>query len=152
MLVKVDDFYFPVDFIILDMEGVDSQHQTPIILGRPFLATANACINCRTGAMDLSFGNRKVKLNIFNAAMGPAGDMDCFHVDIAQELLEEQPDLYITEDSLDLYHIEKNSGVDSVDVSRVSSERPPWGAIIETLPPLGRPPPNLRSSHLRNLS
>ena len=59
VLVKVDDFYFPVDFIILDMEGVDSQHQTPIILGRPFLATANACINCRTGAMDLSFGNRR---------------------------------------------------------------------------------------------
>ena len=140
VLVKVDDFYFPVDFIILDMEGVDSQHQTPIILGRPFLATANACINCRTGAMDLSFGNRKVKLNIFNAAMGPAGDMDCFHVDIAHELLEEQPDLYITEDSLDLYHIEKNSGVDSVDVSRVSSERPPWGAIIEPLPPLAETP------------
>ena len=140
VLVKVDDFYFPVDFIILDMEGVDSQHQTPIILGRPFLATANACINCRTGAMDLSFGNRKVKLNIFNAAMGPAGDMDCFHVDIAQELVEEQPELYITEDPLDLYHIEKDSCTVSVDVSRVSSEFPPWRAIIEPLPPLAETP------------
>ena len=100
VLVKVDEFYFSVDFIILDMEGVDSQHQTPIILGRPFLATANACINCRTGAMDLSFGNRKVRLNIFNAAMGPVGDMECFQVDIAQDLVEAHPKLYMTEESL----------------------------------------------------
>ena len=53
VLVKVEDCYFPVDFVILDMEGVDSIRQTPIILGRPFLATANACINCRTGEMDV---------------------------------------------------------------------------------------------------
>ena len=88
VLVKVEDFYFPVDFIILDMEGVDDMRQTPIILGRPFLATANACINCRTGAMDVSFGNRKMRLNIFHAAMGPAGDEASFEVDFIQDLVE----------------------------------------------------------------
>uniref|UniRef100_A0A2N9HUD7 Retrovirus-related Pol polyprotein from transposon TNT 1-94-like beta-barrel domain-containing protein n=1 Tax=Fagus sylvatica TaxID=28930 RepID=A0A2N9HUD7_FAGSY len=31
--------------------------QIPIILGRPFLATSNALINCRNGVMKLSFGN-----------------------------------------------------------------------------------------------
>jgi hypothetical protein len=82
VLVKEVDFYFPVDFVILDMEGVDSQHQTPVILGKPFLATANACFNCRTGAMDLLFDNRKVRLNIFNVAMCPVGDTECFQVDV----------------------------------------------------------------------
>ncbi|XP_021995207.1 uncharacterized protein LOC110892347 [Helianthus annuus] len=37
MLVKVDKFVFPVDFIILDM---DEDSEVPLILGRPFLAIA----------------------------------------------------------------------------------------------------------------
>ncbi|CAN6454189.1 unnamed protein product [Victoria cruziana] len=74
VLFKIEDFIFPVDFVILDMEGVNAEHQTPIILGRPFLAIANACINCRTGVLEISFSNQKLRLNIFHAAMGPAGD------------------------------------------------------------------------------
>ena len=48
VLVQVDKFYFPVDFIILDTEPI-SQASTPIliILARPFLATSNALINSR---------------------------------------------------------------------------------------------------------
>ncbi|CAN6447216.1 unnamed protein product [Victoria cruziana] len=74
VLVKIEDLIFPVDFIVLDMEGVDADHQTPIILGRPFLATANACINCRTGVLEISFADKHLKMNIFQTAMGPAGD------------------------------------------------------------------------------
>ncbi|CAN6454720.1 unnamed protein product [Victoria cruziana] len=74
VLLKIENFMFPVDFVILDMEGVNAEHQTPIILGRPFLATANACINCRTGVLEISFGNQKLRINIFHAAVGPAGD------------------------------------------------------------------------------
>ncbi|CAN6477354.1 unnamed protein product [Victoria cruziana] len=74
ILLKIEDFVFPVDFVILDMEGVDADHQTPIILGRPFLTTANACINCCTGVLEISFGDQKLRLNIFHAGMGPAGD------------------------------------------------------------------------------
>jgi hypothetical protein len=37
-----------------------------VILGRPFLATGNALINCRTGVMKISLGNMIVVLNIFN--------------------------------------------------------------------------------------
>jgi hypothetical protein len=36
-----------------------------VILGRPFLATDNALINCRTGVMKISFGTMTVELNIF---------------------------------------------------------------------------------------
>jgi hypothetical protein len=60
VFVKVEDFYFPVNFLILDMKGTDVGHQTPIILGRPFLAIANASIDCRTGEMDVSFGNKRL--------------------------------------------------------------------------------------------
>ena len=67
VLVKVDNFYYSVDFVVLDTEPmVESTHQVPIILGRPFLATANAIINCRNGVMQLTFGNMTLELNIFH--------------------------------------------------------------------------------------
>jgi hypothetical protein len=49
VIIKVDKFFFPVDFIVLDTEPVPNPEKLiPVILGSPFLATANACINCRT--------------------------------------------------------------------------------------------------------
>ena len=67
VLVKVDKFYYPVDFVVLDTEPIASgPNHVPIILGRPFLATANAIINCRNGVMQLTFGTMTLELNIFH--------------------------------------------------------------------------------------
>ena len=67
VLVKIDKFYYPVDFVVLDTEPMaDSTNQVPIILGRPFLATSNAIINCRNGVMQFTFGNMTLELNIFH--------------------------------------------------------------------------------------
>ena len=65
--MKVDKFYYPVDFVILDSKPVaGGTNHVPIILGRPFLATSNAIINCRNGVMQLTFGNMTLELNIFH--------------------------------------------------------------------------------------
>ena len=67
VLVKVDKFYYTVDFVVLDTEPIASgSNHVPIILGRPFLATSNAIINCRNGVMQLTFGNMTLELNIFH--------------------------------------------------------------------------------------
>ena len=67
VLVKVDKFYYPVVFVVLDTEPIASgPNHVPIILGRPSLATANAIINCRNGVMQLTFGNMTLELNIFH--------------------------------------------------------------------------------------
>ena len=67
VLVKVDKFYYLVDFVVLYTEPIaNGPNHVPIILGRPFLATANAIINCRNGVMQLTFGNMTLELNIFN--------------------------------------------------------------------------------------
>ncbi|XP_022007513.1 uncharacterized protein LOC110906726 [Helianthus annuus] len=42
LLVKVDKFVFPADFVVLDMEA---DEKVPLILGRPFLNTAKALID-----------------------------------------------------------------------------------------------------------
>ena len=67
VLVKVDKFYYPVDFVVLDTEPIaNGPNHVPIILGRPFLATANAIINSRNGVMQFTFGNMTLELNIFH--------------------------------------------------------------------------------------
>ena len=67
VLVKIDKFYYPVDFVVLDTEPIANEpNHVPIILGRPFLATANAIINFQNGVMKLTFGNMTLELNIFH--------------------------------------------------------------------------------------
>ena len=52
VLIQVDKFHYPVDFVVLDTEPVVvGANYVPIILGIPFLATSNAIINCRNGVM-----------------------------------------------------------------------------------------------------
>ncbi|KAL6313538.1 hypothetical protein AAG906_005490 [Vitis piasezkii] len=55
------------NFVVLDTNPlVKEANYVPIILGRPFLATSNAIINCRNGLMQLTFGNMTLELNIFH--------------------------------------------------------------------------------------
>ena len=52
VLVKVDKFYYPVDFVVLDIEPVAIEsNYVPIILGGSFFTTSNAIINCQNGVM-----------------------------------------------------------------------------------------------------
>ena len=67
VLIQVDRFYYPVNFVVLDTEPVTvGPNHVPIILGRPFLATSNAIINWWNGVMQLTFGNMTLELNIFH--------------------------------------------------------------------------------------
>ena len=67
VLVKIDKFYYLVDFVVLDTEPIGNEpNHVPIILGRPFMVTANAIINCWNGVMQLTFGNMTLELNIFH--------------------------------------------------------------------------------------
>ncbi|XP_070050785.1 uncharacterized protein [Nicotiana tomentosiformis] len=49
VLVQVGKFVFSVDFVILDCQVDEKIH---IILGRPFLATGRALIDCETGELN----------------------------------------------------------------------------------------------------
>ena len=52
VLMQVEKFYYPVDFVVLNKEPLKKcVNSVPIILGRPFLATTNAFINYRNGLM-----------------------------------------------------------------------------------------------------
>ncbi|XP_042002230.1 uncharacterized protein LOC121751541 [Salvia splendens] len=53
LLIKVGEFIFPVDFMVLDME---EDKRVPLLLGRPFLATAEANINVKNGELTIFMG------------------------------------------------------------------------------------------------
>ncbi|XP_016164750.1 uncharacterized protein LOC107607295 [Arachis ipaensis] len=68
LLVKVGEFIFPTDFVILDMEEEGSNS---IILGRLFLATARAIIDVEKGEMVLRVHNEQMVINVFKAMQYP---------------------------------------------------------------------------------
>ncbi|GKC21387.1 zinc knuckle CX2CX4HX4C containing protein, partial [Tanacetum coccineum] len=57
LLIKIDKFVFPVDFVILD---IVEDFRMPIILGRPLLATAHAKVDIFRKSISLEVGNEKV--------------------------------------------------------------------------------------------
>eukprot|EP00253_Pinus_taeda_P031239 PITA_31239 len=57
---------YPVDFMILTPKSNLGGH--PLILGRPWLATADASISCRSGDMYISDGNSTKKFNLYPLA------------------------------------------------------------------------------------
>lgn len=90
VLIQIDKFYYPVDFIVIDTQHVhDPKKHTPVILGRPFLATADALINCRNGNMQLSFGNMTMELNIFNVTKQPQEEDEFVEANMIEELVED---------------------------------------------------------------
>jgi len=90
VLVQVDKFIYPVDFIVFDTQLVEACNSFPIILGRPFLATSNALINYRNGLMKLSFGKLTLEMNIFNICKQPGDDNDLQEVDFIEKLVYDQ--------------------------------------------------------------
>ena len=105
VLIQVDRFYYPVDFVVHDIEPVAvGANHVPIILGRQFLATSNAIINCRNGVMQLTFGNMTLELNIFHLSKRHmhSEEDDCEEVCIIDAILKEQANEQQVQDLLTL--------------------------------------------------
>jgi len=101
VLVQVDKFIYPLDFIVLDTQPVEACNSFPVILGHPFLGTSNALINFRNGLMKLSFGNMTLEINIFNICKQPRDDNDLQEVDFIEELVYDQLESTLSKIKLD---------------------------------------------------
>ncbi|KAI3461988.1 hypothetical protein Pfo_018651 [Paulownia fortunei] len=85
VLVKVDKFIFPADFIVLDME---EDQDIPIILGRPFLATGRALIDVQKGKLILRVQDEQVSFNVFKEIKSPSGVANCLRVETVDKCME----------------------------------------------------------------
>ncbi|GJV20934.1 hypothetical protein Tco_1369954 [Tanacetum coccineum] len=61
VIVKIDTFIFPMDFVVLDMK---EDHKIPIILGRSFLAIAHAMIDVFNKKISFELGNETITFDI----------------------------------------------------------------------------------------
>ena len=78
VLIKIDKFIFPVNFVVLDME---EDEKVPLILGRPFLATSQALIDVESGELTLRVGDDKVCVSIYkNDKLPKKGKEVCMKV------------------------------------------------------------------------
>ncbi|XP_015167845.1 uncharacterized protein [Solanum tuberosum] len=68
VLVKVDTFIFPADFVILDCK-VD--FEVPIILGKPFLATGRALVDVERRELKFRLNINEVRFNICRSMKQP---------------------------------------------------------------------------------
>ncbi|GKD40270.1 DNA-directed DNA polymerase, partial [Tanacetum coccineum] len=103
VLIKVDKFVLPIDFVILDMP---EDSRVPIILGRPFLATARAMIDIFNKKITLMVGDDEVIFDVDQSIKRPTTEDDeCYGIDDlddtinveAQKLLaNEEPDSFLS--------------------------------------------------------
>ena len=88
--IMVGNYEIPTDFVVLEMgeEAAD-----PLILGRPFLATAGAIVNVKEGKIDLHLGKGHVlHFDIKEVMKKPTVQGQVFYIEemdaLADELLE----------------------------------------------------------------
>ena len=79
VLVKVDKFIFPVDFVVLDME---ENQEISLILGRPFLAIGRPFIDAHNGNLTLRVNDEEVKFNIYHTMKFPNEVQSCNRIDV----------------------------------------------------------------------
>ena len=95
MLVQIGKFVFPVDFVILEMK---EDRQVPLILGRPFLNTADAIIKVKGKELNLGVGDDRITFLIDKAMKYPhSSDDTCFNVDVIDEVTEEELDALLND-------------------------------------------------------
>lgn len=104
LLVQINKFYYPVDFLVLDLKAdVKVDSKISIILGRPFLATANTLTNYKNGLMKLSFGNMTLEVNIFHITKQPQEDDEYHQTFMIDALTQEETPATIDFDHLNSF-------------------------------------------------
>ncbi|GKE94913.1 reverse transcriptase domain-containing protein [Tanacetum coccineum] len=104
MLVEVGKFTFLADFVILEIE---EDSKIPLILGRPFLHTADAVIRVKQKQLNLGVGNERITFSIDPAMKHSySNDYTCFSIDVIDEILEEDFDALLDEGRKILHSIE----------------------------------------------
>ncbi|GKD77300.1 reverse transcriptase domain-containing protein [Tanacetum coccineum] len=104
MLVEVGKFTFPADFVILKME---EDSKVPLILGRPFLHTADVVIRVKQKQLNLRVGTKRMIFHIDSAMKHSySNDDTCFSIDVIDKILEEDFDALLDECSKIIHSIE----------------------------------------------
>ncbi|CAN6698180.1 unnamed protein product [Malus baccata var. baccata] len=151
LIIKVDNLYLPADFVVLDM---DEDMQTPIILGRPFMATARTLIDVEAGTLTLRVQEQSVVFNLFEATKRPSDMQDCMRVDVLEGIMHANIMPSLTTDPLlkVLHGFEDTKNEDEEAFEYVTAlesvhlHQPKWRRVFESL---GEPKTPLQPSKIQ---
>ncbi|XP_070009496.1 uncharacterized protein [Nicotiana sylvestris] len=109
VLVQVRKFVFPAGFVILDCQ-VDEE--IPIILGRPFLTTRRALIDCETRELKMRLNDEEVIFNVQQSMRRPSEYANCSLVEVVDVILHEDDVTLAAKDPLEacLTNLEEMDG------------------------------------------
>ena len=137
ILVQVDKFVFPADFIILDFEA---DKDIPILLGRPFLATGRTFIDVQKGELTMRVQDQQVTFNVLNSMIYPDDLEDCSTIDVIESMCYEEGVMEACkledEDVDDLAFLEEDVSpllVASVEVLENNNKKTQTSSIISPL-------------------
>ncbi|XP_049406135.1 uncharacterized protein LOC125869736 [Solanum stenotomum] len=123
ILVKVDQFIFPADFVILYCE-IDVE--VPIILGRPFLATGKALVDVESGKLKFRVNDDEVTFTICKSMKQPSD----IHVVSTKDVIDEAV--------ASVSHLlRKNETLESILANHEESEIQEYDEMIAALTGLG---------------
>jgi len=97
VLVHVGKFVFPADFVILECR-VDEE--IPIILGKPFLATGRALIDCETGELKMRLNDEEIMFNVQKSMRRPCEFANYSLIEAVDVILEEEDETLNAKDPL----------------------------------------------------
>ncbi|CAN6685913.1 unnamed protein product [Malus baccata var. baccata] len=81
VLVQVDHLVFPADFYVLEMDESDHAPSLPILLGRPFMKTAQTKIDVAKGLVTMAFGGDMISFKISESIETPNVVHSCCAID-----------------------------------------------------------------------
>ncbi|KAI5324100.1 hypothetical protein L3X38_033173 [Prunus dulcis] len=88
ILVQVDKLILPTDFVVLDMEEAPiHDRELPILLGRPFMATAKTIIDVQNGLLTMTMLGETVQFKVFESLSHPSSSIDCCSIDVLDSLI-----------------------------------------------------------------
>nr|XP_028954741.1 uncharacterized protein LOC103427080 [Malus domestica] len=88
ILVQIDKLILPADFVVLDMEEAPiHDRELPILLGRPFMATAKTIIDVQNGLLTMSVLGETVQFKVFESLSQPSSSLDCYAIDVLDSLV-----------------------------------------------------------------
>ncbi|CAL8993277.1 unnamed protein product [Prunus brigantina] len=100
VLVNVEGLILPADFLVLEMEEAPiPDNELPLILGRPFMATAKTKIDVEQGTLTMTVNGETVAFKVFNA-LKPNVLQDCFQIEVCGNPGTERFDPYSAESCL----------------------------------------------------
>jgi hypothetical protein len=149
VLIKVKQFVLPADFLVLDME---EDREIPLLLGRPFLATAGTLIDVQQGTLTLRVQDESVEFKVFEAVKKPGDLEECSRIDIVETLAHANFLANSTDDLLqiclanpELQPAAEEEAFDMVAALNYAPTYPPrWRHEVESLgPPIARIVPSI---------